>query len=332
MKKSVFCVLLLAILCIFLVGCVNSRVDQKNADKLSGNLNLSSFGYGIDPPHEEMQVYEYTGEEIHIPFMVTGMDDNVKSDFGLIVFLDGLPQPYKIKKKNNEVSEEQLIKKFSLKNEEKQEFDIVFTPVTGKEGDRLGIFFVVIFNPDYMPPTENEAIYGINHKLFSTVSQEIHFERTVNKEEQSSYSKFLVEDITQEVKDKTKAKNITSATEGSSDSLYTDTTAELLQEGQTNNIFYAKNSKVKFKLRIYGDLDINYHTTIFINNNPVQVMGSDYIDTATKKGKMCMVELELDTDSYEKLNTIYAISVPAGKGYLSKNNTPIKTKSILLVN
>ncbi|EGW38377.1 hypothetical protein [Desulfosporosinus sp. OT] len=331
MKKSIFFILILASLCICLAGCVNSKVDKMNADKLSGDPSLSAFGFGIDPPHEEMQVYEYTGEEIHIPFMVTGMDDNVKSDFGLIVFLDGFSQPYKIKQKNNEVSEEQFMKKFSLKNEEKQEFEIVFTPVTGKEGDRLGIVFAVIFNPDYIPQNENKAIYGMNHKLFSTVSQEIYFKcGTVNKEEQSSYSKSLVEDISQEVKDKTKAKDENSIADGSSDSL--STTAELLQEDGKNNIFYAKNGKAKFKFRIYGGLDTTYHTTIFVNNNPVQVMGSDYIDTTTKKGKMCTIELEFDTGKYERLNTIYAISVPAGKGYLLKNNSPIKTKSILLVN
>jgi hypothetical protein len=61
-------------------------------------------------------------------------------------------------------------------------------------------------------------------------------------------------------------------------------------------------------------------------------MDSDYIETTTKKGKMCTLELGLDTGGYAKLNTVYAISVPAGKDYLSEKNMPIKTESILLVN
>jgi len=47
---------------------------------------------------------------------------------------------------------------------------------------------------------------------------------------------------------------------------------------------------------------------------------------------MCTFDLELDISDYERLNTIYAISNPSGKGYFADIYFPIKTNSILLVN
>jgi len=50
-------------------------------------------------------------------------------------FVDGIPQPYRIRRKNGTVTEEQFMHKFSLGYNEREEFDVVFTPVAGKKGD-----------------------------------------------------------------------------------------------------------------------------------------------------------------------------------------------------
>lgn len=61
-------------------------------------------------------------------------------------------------------------------------------------------------------------------------------------------------------------------------------------------------------------------------------MGADYIEAKTEKGKMCSFDLEIDISGMDHYNTLYAITNPCGKGYLSVKYFPVKTRSILLIN
>jgi len=59
-----------------------------------------------------IEVYEYNGKEVCIPYYVEGMEEKVKADFGLMFFVDGIPQPYRIRRKNGTVTEEQFMHNF----------------------------------------------------------------------------------------------------------------------------------------------------------------------------------------------------------------------------
>lgn len=345
MRDIIKGLMLLLGLCLMLAGCTRSPAgteqvnnaqpptDNKSPAELFNNgpskKRMGMFSYGIVAPNGDRQVYEYTGKELHIPFKVTGLDKGVTSKFGLLMFVDGLAQPYSIQPKNGEAGEEAVMHRFALQNEETEEFDIVFTPVTGRKGDRLGLVFATILQPDYQPQNVNQTNYGLYHSLSANIFQEINMKNDPpNRTERHPYSDADVEDIPQEIKDQ--AKNI--ITDGSSDSLDDNMFIELVPQGKQQNIIYANNGKATLRFRIYGGLEATYHTTIFVNNKPVQINGADYIESTTHKGKMSTVEIELDTSSYGELNTIYAVTVAAGQDYLSATNSPIKTKSMLLVN
>jgi len=346
-KVKWLCILIIISLCMCFVGCSdekskNSKVSSE--DILDGENNenianifsesvtpssLGSFYFGYDGISDNMQVYEYRGEEIHIPFKVTGMDEKANSEFGLIVFVDGILQPYRIKKKTGEESEEKFMQKFSLKNEESEEFDIVFIPVTGKEGDSSAVITSTILKPDFMPEDEKNPNYGGYHSISANTPQEICFKCDVmNETEKTGYLEFTMEDIPQEIRDEYEIFH----DDGSDDILDTTCITELFQDDKKQVKFYAKDGKVKCKFRIYGGVEASYRTTIFVNHKPVPVMGADYIETKTVKGKICTVEFELEVGTSQKLNTIYAISVPCGRDYMITSNYPIKTSSALLIN
>lgn len=337
MKRIVLLVLIIALF-ILCVGCSQNKTDEleveenQNIEDVFKNNNTSSvvaqFGFGfISENFSERQVYKYNGEEICIPYYVKGMEEGLKADFGLILFVDGVSQPYKIRQ-NGETSEEQFMHKFSLANNEKKEFDIVFSPVTVKNEERVSIIPATILKPEFIPESESKPIYGIYHSLSANTPNEIYFKSGItNSRELCGYSKYSLDDIPESLKDNNMGAEVNSA-----DGLDKMTKLELLPEYEEENIIYSNNGKVKFKLRMYGGPELTYNTTIFVNHKPVQIMNSDYLETKTQKGKMCTFDIELDISNYERLNTIYAISNPSGKGYFAEINFPIKTKSILMVN
>jgi len=345
MRKKIKGISIMICLCLLLAGCSKSQtnienlnpgkpsIENESASELfeddSSRGSMGMFSYGIVAPNEERQVYEYSGKELHIPFKVSGLDKEVSSKFGLLVFVDGISQPYSIEHKNRDASEVSVMHQFSLENEESDEFDIVFNPVTGHKGDRIGVVFATILQPEYKPQNANQPNYGMNHSLSATVFQEIDMKSDApGQKELHSYSDALVEDISQEIKDH--AQNI--ITDGSSDYLDENVLTELLPQDKEQNNIYTKNGQALFRFRIYGGLEATYRTTFYINNKPIQINGADYIESTTKKGKMSTVEIELDTSAYEELNSIYAISTVTGQDYLSATNSPVKTKSMLLVN
>lgn len=341
MKKNIVCIFLFIYLCTIISGCSNSTnvnndfeiANTSSADTNpflndSGNTNIGAFSFGVVTNNYEKQVYEYNGKEIHIPFKVAGMDEKVRSEFGLMVFVDGLSQPYKIVKKDGAVVKEQYMQKFNLANNETQEFDIVFNPVTGKKGDRVGVVFSTVLKPDFIPESEQRYNYGVYHSLNANVAQEIYFktDTTGNKETQA-YTQYNIGEIPQ-IKTEIPGIVVNDGDKPLDDRLIT----ELSAENKNQDIYHTKDGKIKFELYIYGGTEATYRTVFFINHEPIKIMGSDYIETENKKGKMCTVKLEIDVSKYSKLNTLYAITTPSGKDYMSVSYFPIKTRSFLIVN
>lgn len=344
LRKSIVSFLSIVGLCILLTGClgVQSEKEKNDTDKsiesespsdiFTNELSeqsLGAFSFGPVSDHDERDIYEYSGEDIRIPFQVAGMDKEGNSDFGLLVFLDGISQPYRIEESNGTSSKEQVMHKFYLKGEESKQFEIVFTPVIGEKGEKVSIDFSTVFQPDYIPENEDETNYGVYHDLNATIPQEVYFKTNPpNSSKPSIYSKSVIQDIPEEVKNQNGIFQI----DGSSDIFDETTVVDLLPEDESSERISAKNGKAKMKFRMYGGPEVTYRTTIFVNHLPVQVLDSELMETTLQKGKMNTIEFELDTSAYEKINTVYAISVVSGKGYLTNADSPLKTKSVLLLN
>lgn len=350
MRKMFTIVLIISSFCLALTGCTkaeldsggkkqidianDSAVDKHKADAIdeleqAGEpKDLGSFYIGPDIS-EEHKEFVYSGEPIHIPFKVEGLSES-KSDFGLIIFVDGNPQPFKIQKKDGSTKNEDFMHKFSLNNNEVELFDIVFTPKAGKEGDRVGIVFATIFKPDFIPKSKDNPSYGNYHSIAATIPQTLHFKKEVLNNEERMFNELIEEDISKDVIDRY-------ARYGSRTSMLDNTVInavlpEGIDEELDNNIFTSENNKLKFRFRIMGGPDgLNYRTVIYINHKPIEIMDFSSIGTKVKKGKMYTAEFELDTSDYDQLSTIYAISNPIGEGYMSQVSFPIKTKSGLIV-
>lgn len=306
----------------------NSLLDNEVAESFadnSGPVSLGAFSFGIISSSDDRQVYEYTGEELHIPYKVEGMDESIRSDFGLMVFVDGISQSYKILYKDGTVTDSKYLHKFYLNNRERHEFDIVFTPVAANEGDRLGIVFMTILNPDFMPEDGN---YGIYHAVSANTAQEIYFKAMPDIKRLTAYSEYTTQPIPQDRIDR-----LSHFISGSdSNPIDSNLITEIAVNDEIVTQMKANSGKVTFTFNIYGGIEAAYRTMFFINHEPIEIMGANYLETKTEKGMMCSFDLEIDTTGMDPLSTLYAITNPSGKDYLAVALFPIKTRSILLIN
>ncbi|MFD2117268.1 hypothetical protein ACFSTH_13085 [Paenibacillus yanchengensis] len=315
-------------------GTNNQLVTQSPLDIFDNQTSnstrsMGSFSFGFQhADNGERALFDFTGEPISLPFYATGQDEDVHSEFGLILLVDGQIQPYTIKKGNEIISEEQVMNQFTLAHEETVEFDAVFTPQSGRKGERVGVAFVTILQPDYQPENIKNSNFGMYHHLSSTTYQEIEMKDN-GTGQKKAYKETTMEDIPQGILDL--GENV--IIDGVANYLDAGAVIKLIGTGEEQDPIVAVNGKTTFKFQIYGGVEATYNTTIFINHQPVKVNGNyDYITTKTAKGKLTTVAVEIDTTELEEINTIYAVTGMSERDYLTDNVTPHKTKSRLLIN
>ena len=172
--KRIGCILLIST--IILTGCktgnknkndkenktaVENRFEKKNENienvkkESSGQI---SFGY----LNEKKDVYEYNGKDVEIPFYLENQGNKNESvaTIGLLLFVDGNIQDYRIEA-NGKI---QTMQKITLKPKERKEFKLIFKPVSGKKGDKVGVIPATIWNPDSLPNEKNPS-WGNNQQL-----------------------------------------------------------------------------------------------------------------------------------------------------------------------
>lgn len=327
MKRNV--IVLLALLC-FLTGCSASkntdRHSSENLDELFENQpaenEVGSVSFALSDPIDT--VYTYNGQPLRIPFNITGTAAGSVSEVGLLLFVDGIAQPYAAVHEDATELPEAYMQVFQLGYDEQESFDMVFQPVTGKTGETVSIMAVTILKPSFIPKNEGSPNYGFYHSDSATVSRHIQFDVDAPAQTMAAQStNYAVKELPKDIIDRLSAW-------GNLDAL--DTTAELEFCVDEGNVIRADGKSATVTVRLYGGPEANFHITMFINHQPVKVNGADVISVKTEKDKMVECFCQIDTADYGELNTLYAIAVTAGADDALEINNPIKTSSILLVN
>ncbi|RDU24896.1 hypothetical protein [Anaerosacchariphilus polymeriproducens] len=337
MKRLLLC--LCAALSIYMAGCraddvrdsskeTNISAKSEQTEETSSKTEKQdeiSFGY-IANGSGEMNVYNYDGDTIEVPFSFTALN-KTGHDIGFLVFIDGKLQRYTVKYSDGTISDETMMQKFYCDGKGKQQFSFEILPNTGKKGDKLGIYVCAIVYPSFKPKNAEQPSYQYYGSLSQVVPQQVTFNADVPKEEikyiETKDGLKLTEDITKYI-EYFSAKSVQEALEN-------NTYVNLYQKSLDENKIYSEDGKVTLHLQLYGGVDGIYNTTIFVNNQPITIDGADFIKTEMKANKMAECEITLDLDNLDELNTIYAVSVPADNAYL--DYAPVtKTNSVLMIN
>ena len=88
---------------------------------------------------------------------------------------------------------------------------------------------------------------------------------------------------------------------------------------------------VRIQLLVQGGLNVINRITVFINHQPVQVNGADFIEFSLEDDNMLILDLEIEVDleSINQFNSLYAIMMTTENDY--RYQDIIKSRSLLLV-
>lgn len=290
-------------------------------DQGSSAMEVGSFSYGWP---DERDVFPYSGEPLEIPFKLTGTLESPQ-EVGLLLFVDGITQPYSAVLADGTELTDAYMQTFQLEQDVENIFNLVFQPVTGKAGDSLSIQAVTILRPSYLPEGTENPNYGFYHSVNITIPLQISFEKDAPAERQKTAAdNYEIVDI---------PKSITDSDEyfGLENSRDTNTALSVVPgEDENGSVIYSRDGTVTFKARLYGGPEADHNITVFVNHQPVQVDGADYLAVRTQKGKMVEATITLDASAFGEINTIYAIASSTGRD--SGLTETVKSPSILFVN
>lgn len=339
MHKSFYkCIAIVAAISCLLSGCGgNNASEQKTLEpdtsaSVSGDLTelfdqdssameVGSFSYGWP---DERDVFPYSGEPLEIPFMLKGTLES-SQEVGLLLFVDGIAQPYSAVLADGTELTDTYMQTFQLEQDVENIFNLVFQPVTGKAGDNLSIQAVTILRPSYLPEGAENPNYGFYHSVNITIPLQIAFEKDAPADgRKTAANSYEIVDI---------PKSITDSDEyfGLENGRDTNTCLSVVSaEDENKDLICSKNGTVTFKVRLYGGPEANQNITVFVNHQPVQIDGADYLAVRTQKDKMVEATITLDASVFGESNTIYALASSTGRD--SGLTETVKSPSILFIN
>ena len=97
----------------------------------SSAMEVGSFSYGWP---DERDVFSYSGEALDIPFKLMGTKEGAPQEVGLLLFVNGIAQPYSIAFDDGTELADAYMQTFQLEQDVENIFHLIFQPVTGKAG------------------------------------------------------------------------------------------------------------------------------------------------------------------------------------------------------
>ena len=285
--------------------------DPEDSQAL-GSVIIGAVGHS--EKDEKGTFYTYNGGEMVLPFRVEGSGSIVCSGIGILLFVDGLPQPYK-----TEGTDYGFLHTFFPPDNEAYTVDLVFTPVTGKAGDDLEVYAVSVLAPNYSYTSKDSQAFpytgGSPSAGFRLKYQQTPPEETFPKE-----SLWL--------------SNVEIRKESLSFSEIGDWSEQELQENLEYH-FFANNildtsapyvyevegaQPIHLRYEVFGSPYVRYHLVFFVDNQPVASREGTPILVDVETGQKTVVEAQLDMTGFDTESVLYAVLVP--QNYFS---TPVRT-------
>lgn len=267
-----------------------------------GGINIGPEG---QPLMDEIGPYRlYEGGELSMPFAIHATGSIGDQGIGILLFLDGMPQPYKIE----ENGAYQYMHTFYPTSGEAYLADISFIPVTGQSGDTLELYAATILDPDFCieegikgfvythgsvvsgtrlrfdaaPPSCDDLIS--NHRLISQTSSYI----------DSSFSEISGWSDT-DLMEKIEAHLYVNDVDDEKDCILYGVTAD---------------EPVRIRYEVWGSPYVHYSLIVFLDNVPVFTAEEEILSVTIQNGKKTVIEAELDMTGFDGESVVYVMLVP----------------------
>ncbi len=259
-----------------------------------GNVELQQgdIGYHI----------RYDGGEMHFPFEFGGNGSGlVEYGMGFILFLDGIPQPYR----TSQNEEYRYMHIFKMQDEDTPVSDeFIFYPITGKNGDLLELNIAQIEFPEYYKHTSGnwqatDCVTVAGGRFLMNADPPAQ-ELPVRQELVKSYNAGFV-DLTQAEISGWTPDDLKNKIE---QHFYVNNTKDY---GVIKGV--GTDDKVTFRFEFWGNPSVQYAVVMMVDNEPLYV-GPEQIQLSTKYGQKTIVEVELDMSHFDGRMYAYALLIP----------------------
>ena len=286
-----------------------------------------SHGMQVTDPERKPEI-AYTGGECTVNYSVSA--SGIGRDFGFLLYVDGIPQPYKLEPEGDYA----YLHPVTLTEDAKdQPFTFYFIPVTGTAGTPSTLAVTSLTNPLFQPDMEETSSYGGYH---GALTAEYPIRLAADPPpfpEQVAVNKCILQMNRQ-------ALPVTSD--------YLEARGWSL--GQLNRGIYqfiTYNGEVRYdNLAVSGEVPTAIHyelagipgmrsqTTFYIDHTPIADSGGTlFFDNTFSTGEVIAYDFEIDPAKLGEFSTFYAVTVPLDAGdYPEYPISTLKTESILLWN
>lgn len=333
MKKPILIILSLALLVTAAIGCSKQGPESESTKDTLGTSGENPFetqnpaqgsasnsiGHGLERKNLKTDAdgkrlpLQYEGGEIKINYVVnaSGKGKNV----GFLVFVDGKAQPYKI---NNSDAPYEYMHIFNLEEEDKDTpFTFIFTPVTGKKGEKLNVTVTSVYYPAFMPDMKKTTSYGGYHTTLDFYFQ-IFFKADASPLKGSVFPRYdCLRNIRQSTKPVTKdtLERLNSSCMGgvTMETLNSSVFARQSFDGveiREPNLQIKKRGFLHVTFQIVGHPGVRFKNTFYLNHQALTDGQNVSFETFLTKGNVSLIDVDIDLGKLKDFNTFYVVSVP----------------------
>lgn len=231
------------------------------------------------------------GEKKSVDLMME-IDSTHACEVGYMIFVDGVPQKYRVGEKEGYIIPIDCEKGISNATLE-------FAPIVSERKDEYPVIFACMFHPNFRV-SEEDMNYGNYHRISQLLPWKINgdfFEEGITISTDAEYCP-----LTEEIKEQ----HTRIDRDGTVVKQYASTLLSMFcQNGkETEQIIGGENTQ----LVLYGGEECTYRISVFVDHQPISAFsGAEYADVTVKKDQMAVIDLDLSGVEFSDYSCLYAI-------------------------
>lgn len=264
--------------------------------------DFGSIGHGFSDKSlkNEKGVYQvYSGGELHIGYQITANGFVSENGIGLLLLLDGQPQPYR----TAEDGETRYMHIFHFDEGGRKDVELILTPVTGKAGDTLELTGFHVINPTYYPSETVTGFMQTNGSAYS--GTQLVFQADPPAAEPLPVTERV---LAQSVETADLSSwEIEGAT---AQSLQTSTTFRYSADhpSSSGNLYgISSDGSLTLTGEIFGAPMVEWSLIVYVDHQPVTALPENRIAFHTENGKKTVVTMTLDMSDFDGEGIVYGV-------------------------
>lgn len=252
----------------------------------------------------EPKTFSFSGDPIVLDYVLFNEE---QTQSGLMLFLDGIPQPFTIFDPLTGVETElSTMHLLTVDGVNEKKVQLKFTPMIGKKGEPLGLYLVPVTGAQWALGAP-ERLYAVANWIFPISGL------SVSMETDADESGLKLRDVTPEEVD-------IPANSSARHETYYGSTFYSPDEEVANRLHVTDAADtVPVRFSHYGGPAGCNRVTFFANHEPVEIDGATTFEYDYVEKKYAEWTVDFPVDDLPQYATIYAINAPCGDLYMKED-------------